>query len=367
MNCENSTSQKNETQQNNDLVEIKPKYAKLFTILKGKEYKILRVFDYATDGKLKQQQDFKIIEKAQKKQKNGIFVPIQSLAVCSHTHLACADLLGESEKITGLTESSFLAEEFWQQKITNKKVLEIGKNGKLNPEIIHKISPDIILTSNYDLSTADKDIANLAQAGMTFVPNLEWQENHPLGRAEWIKVFGLLFVKEDKSNEQFDLIEKKYLEMKNLAQKHTQNLTQKPTVMMGLPYQGTWYVAGGQSFMAQFLRDAGVQYHWDKNEKTASLPLNFEQIYDPLSKADFWINVGMATNKKSVFATDTRLDKMPNAKKIQIFNPKQNPKGGSIYLTKGVIEPHKVLMDFVKMFYPTLGEKYEFTYYTKLE
>ncbi len=277
------------------------------------------------------------------------------------------DLLGESAKIKGVTESSFLAEEFWQKQFNDKKIVEIGKNGVFNAELILKINPQIILTSNFDLSATDKNVANLIQAGVQFVPNLEWLENHPLGRAEWIKVFGYLLGKEKEANEIFEKIEKNYLKYKEIAHKKiTENPTKKPSVMMGLPYQGVWYVAGGQSFMGQFLRDAGASYHWENDTQTASLALNFEKIYEPLSKADFWINVGMMTDRKSVFDSDLRLSKLPNASKIQIFNPKQNPKGGSVYLTRGVIEPDKVLKDFVKMFHPELTKDLEFTYYKEL-
>lgn len=371
-NCENKKDQSKNTTQTPQTQEIKPKYAKLFTILEQKEHTILRIFEYTQDQKLKNQKDFILSKNKNQKNKkkpnpdNIIQIPLQNLAVCSHTHLACVDLLGESQKIKGVTEGSFLAEAFWQKQLLDKKVLEIGKNGSLNPEIIHQINPEIILTSNFDLSITDKNVQQLMQAGIVFVPNLEWQENHPLARAEWIKVFGYLLDKKEKSQEIFENIEKNYLQYKKIAEKANNPATQKPSVMMGLPYQGVWYVAGGQSFMAQFLRDANMGYHWDKNEKTASLSLNFEQIYEPLSKADFWINVGMATSKQSVLEADLRIPKLPNIKNIKIFNPKQSPKGGSLYLTKGVVEPDKVLKDFIKMFYPELGKGYEFTYYTEL-
>lgn len=103
---------------------------------------------------------------------------------------------------------------------------------------------------------------------------IEWMETNPLGRAEWIKVLGYLFDKEKEADSIFQMVEKNYLAIKN----QTKRQKVRPQILHGEEYNGVWYVAGGQSYIAQIYKDAGADYLWKDNDKTGSLPIDFEMV-----------------------------------------------------------------------------------------
>ena len=102
-------------------------------------------------------------------------------------------------------------------------------------------------------------------------------ENTPLGRAEWIRVIGMLAGCEDKADAWFDDIERRYNALSTLCAE----VEHRPTVFSDLAFNGQWYVAGGRSYMAKLFADAGADYIWKDNPSTASVPMDAESILRP--------------------------------------------------------------------------------------
>ncbi len=198
--------------------EIKPKYAKLFTIFQEKGYKVLHIFP--DKNNLKKRINFVIFPKGEKEpddtmgRKQYISAPIESIVILSHTHLEPFEILNEKEKITGIIESNTLKEGFWRKRFVDKKIVEVGKNNVINSEIIYEIwldvGVDIIMTGCDKLEFTEKQLVNISKAAVPFLPNLECLEEHPLGKVEWIKVFGILLNKEKEAQEYFEKMEKNY-------------------------------------------------------------------------------------------------------------------------------------------------------------
>jgi iron complex transport system substrate-binding protein len=197
------------------------------------------------------------------------------------------------------------------------------------------------------------------------IVNSGWMEQHPLARAEWIKFLALFFNKEKLAAQKFDAIEAKYVEVKKLAAQAKDN----PTVFCGLPFKGTWYTPKGESYMAQFLRDAHANYYWNDTKGTGSHPFDFETVFAKANQGKFWLNVSSATNLKDVESKDTRFTKFAafNQKQVYNNNKRINAGGGNDYWVTGFVNPHLVLSDFVKIFHPELLPNYELTYYQKLK
>ena len=43
----------------------------------------------------------------------------------------------------------------------------------------------------------------------------------------------------------------------------TANVAERPTVFANTPYEGTWYMPGGQSYTAQLFNTAGADYSYN--------------------------------------------------------------------------------------------------------
>ena len=92
------------------------------------------------------------------------------------------------------------------------KITEIGKESSLNTEILLDLKPELVV--GYSVSTADKSLTTLKKAGLNVIYNRDWLEETPLGRAEWIQFFGVLFNKEKQADSIFKVIEQNYLSAK---------------------------------------------------------------------------------------------------------------------------------------------------------
>lgn len=145
----------------------------------------------------------------------------------------------------------------------------------------------------------DNNTQRLEHCGIKLLYNNEWTESSLLGRAEWIKYFGILFDKKAEADSIFFKIESNYKEATQLA---TQ-IKNKKSVMVGSNFKGTWYVPGGKSFMGQLLNDAGAEYYFSNTDDTQSIPLNFETVLDKFYNADVWLNAPTATMQE-LFSID---------------------------------------------------------------
>ncbi|MEZ4839023.1 ABC transporter substrate-binding protein, partial [Flavobacterium sp.] len=220
----------------------------------------------------------------------AIQVPIKSIVVTSTTHIPALELLGVEDKLIAFPNTDYISSEKTRTLIENGKIREIGSNQSLNTEVLLDLQPDVII--GFGVDGEKKTYDNLLQNGLKILYNGDWTEQHPLGRAEWIQLFGVLFGLEEKANQVFKTIENDYLKAITLAKK----ATSKPTILSGAIYQDQWYLPQGKSWAAQFLDKAGGNYLWSATEGTGSLSLSFETVLEKAQDADFWIGPGQFTS-----------------------------------------------------------------------
>ena len=179
-----------------------------------------------------------------------IQVPIQNIAVNSCSHVAYIDALGLTAKIVASTDPGYVYNENFRNLLSEEKIENLGGSYDMNFEKILKVSPEVLMVTGF------KGVDNMAlraqEAGLPVVYNYEWVEKTVLGRAEWIKFFGELFDLREKADSIFNEIKTEYLRCAELAG----SATNKPKVLSGAPYKGTWYIPGGQTFMAEFYNNS---------------------------------------------------------------------------------------------------------------
>ena len=152
-----------------------------------------------------------------------IEVPIQEIVVTSTTHIPMVELLQEETAIVGFPFTKYISSEKTRFLIDEGSIREIGKENSLNTEILLDLQPELVV--GYSVSSADKSLTTIKKAGINVIYNADWLEKTPLGRAEWIKFFGVLFDKEKQADSIFEGIESNYLEAKKIALK----ASKKPT------------------------------------------------------------------------------------------------------------------------------------------
>lgn len=296
-------------------------------------------------------------------EKEVIRTPIEQIVVTSTSHIPMLDLLGESSSLVGFPSTDLVSSEAIRARIDSGFVAELGRDNELNYEVLVKLQPDLVMS--YLILGDMSKIIRIQNAGIPVTLNADYLEHHPLGRAEWIKVAGLLFDKEKEADSIFEAIEKRYMELTELVQ----GKEEQPTVMTGIMYSDPWYLPGGNNYAANLFEDAGLSYLWEDNEESGFLQESFETIYDEAKDADLWIGTASIEDLRTLKNTDSRYSWFEPFKEGQVYTytNKIGPTGGNEYLELGYVRPDIILADLIKIGHPELLPEWELYFYKKLD
>ena len=308
------------------------------------------------------------------KEKNGIIpdslkrftvisIPIKSIVVTSTTHIPALELLGVENTLVGFPNTDYISSEKTRKLIDTGKIREVGTNESLNTEVLIDMKPDVIVS--FGLNNNNPTLDNLQKSGLKVMFDGDWNEQSPLGKAEWIKLFGALYGLDSKANAVFSEIEKEYNNTLALAKK----TTVKPSVLCGSMYQNQWFVPQGESWASLFLKDAQSDYLWKNTKGTGSLPLPFENVLELAKNADFWIAPGNFASLKEMSDSNPHYNQFASFKNKKVYSYAVNKgaKGGIIYFEWSPTRPDWVLKDLIKIFHPELLPNHKLFFYQKLE
>lgn len=272
--------------------------------------------------------------------------------------------LNLQNKIVGVSGINFINDSITNKLINKNKIIDVGYEQNLNYELILSLKPDLIIAYSVESKNVNY-ITKLKELGLHVIFVAEYLEESPLAKAEWIKFFGAVFNEYQKSDSIFNTIDIEYNNIKKIAQ----NFKEKPTVLSGLPWKDSWFIAGGRSNLAYLFKDAGATYIWNTDTSTQSFSLNLENVLNNAINADFWLNSGSANSLNDIYLTDSRLNNFKAFKTKNVYNnnAKCNSFGGNDYWESGIINPQVVLKDIIKIIHPNSFPNYQTFYFKKLK
>lgn len=292
-----------------------------------------------------------------------ISVPIQKIVVTSTTHIPSLEMLGVEKTLIGFPNLDYISSEKVRALIDNKKIKELGNNQSLNTEVLIDLQPDVIM--GYGIDNNNPTLDNLEKNGLKIVLNGDWNEQSPLGKAEWIKLFGALYDQQEKANELFSKIEQDYLKTLKIAQKALSN----PTVLVGDMFEDKWNLPQGNSWGCSFIKEAKGNYLWSETTGTGSLSLSFETVLEKAKNAEFWFTSGQFSSLEAMTNANPHYNQFKafQNKNVYSFIRKKGEKGGVLYYELAPNRPDLVLKDLVKILHPELLKSYELYFFEKLQ
>ena len=307
------------------------------------------------------------------KQKNGIVpdslsqniiinVPIKTVIVTSTTHIPSLEMLGVGNSLVGFPNLNYISSEKIRARIDAGQIAELGNSQSLNIEKTIELSPSVFV--GYGIDNNNPMLDNLEKSGQKILLNGDWNEETPLGKAEWIKFFGALYRLDNKAKIIFDKIVADYEKTKIIAAK----ANSRPTVLAGAMFQDVWYMPKGKSWGSLILADANAQYLWAETIGTGSLNLNFETVLERGQKANFWIQGQFTTfdEMKKSNKHYSQFESFQN-QNVYTFGSKKGKTGGILYYELAPNRPDLVLKDIVKILHPELLLGYKPYFLEKLK
>jgi iron complex transport system substrate-binding protein len=295
---------------------------------------------------------------------NGIInVPIKTIVVTSTTHIPSLEMLDEVNSLVGFPHGDYISSDKVRTRIDAGKVKELGNNHDLNTEVLLDLQPDVII--GYGIDNNNPALDNLQKSGLRVMLNGDWNEETPLGKAEWIKFFGALYGKQKQANELFSKIEKDYLKTIEIAKRATKT----PTILAGDMFEDRWYLPKGTSWGSLLLKEANSNYLWQKTSGTGSLSLSFETVFEKAKNADIWITSGQFSTLKEMTNSNSHYNQFEafKNKNVYSFSGKKGKTGGILYYELAPNRPDIVLKDIVKILHPELLPTYKPFFFEKLK
>ena len=209
-----------------------------------------------------------------------IRTPLSRSMIFSTVHCAMLMDLGRQDCIAGVADLKYIKIPWIQQQVKEGRIIDVGDG--LSP-VVDKIidqRPDALFLSPFENSGG---YGKLEDIDIPIVECAEYMESSPLGRAEWLRFYGMLFGCEQKADSLFEAVDQNYNALKAQAQDKTQQ------VLLDKVTGSVWYVPGGKSTIGQMIQDAGGTNPWASDKHNGSVSLPFESVLEKAGEADIWL------------------------------------------------------------------------------
>ncbi len=344
------------------------KYAKGFSVDYYDAFKVITVKDLKDTTKILGQY---VLSRPNKPIPVGfesaekIDIPVGKTVCVSTTTVGEMAVLNLADSVAAVTDADLIYNEAIIAKLKSNQIADVGHQ-EINYEKLVELRPAFVFTSGgYD--GGDKLQLKLTALHIKSVLDLEYKEQNPLGRAEWIKFIAAFYNREELADSLFNHIEAHYNSLKALAE----SANEKPTIFCNLPFKEIWYMPCGENYISQLIEDAGGNFLWKDATATNGLNLNldYEAVYNKAGQADFWINTGFAASLKDIKAADSKnaLFKAYKTGKVYSNNKRNTKAGGFDFWGSGAVSPDEILADLITIFHPDLMKGHELYYYQKLK
>ena len=284
--------------------------------------------------------------------------------VCMSTsHIAYLAALGMEERIVGVSGSRYISNNELIKRIENGLVADIGFESSLNYELLLSLKPDVVFT--YGISGENNQyIEKIRQFGIEVIPLGDYLEEHPLGKLEYLKLFGEIMGCRELADSLYIASRDRYLSYRDIVSN-----TDKTPLLVNAPWKDVWYIPGEKSYMTILADDAGGWILGSKKNETRTKSMSIEKVYSFASKARFWINPNSAASLDELKGMNPLFKNIEALRKGNVFNnTKMNtPGGGSGFWEQGVVEPDIILKDLISILHPEIFPDHTPKYYIKLK
>ena len=208
--------------------------------------------------------------------------PLRKSLIYSSVHCSLLVELDALDCIGGVCDLQYIYHPAVRTRCAEGRIVDAGNAISPDLEKVIDLHPDAVLLSPFENSGGYGRIEKL---GIPIIECADYMETSPLGRAEWMRFFGLLFGRKQQADSLFAEVEKRYASLKALVD----TVSVRPTVLSELRNGSAWYTPGGHSTIGRLYADAGAAYVWADDTRSGSVPLSFETVFDRGRNADFWL------------------------------------------------------------------------------
>lgn len=293
-----------------------------------------------------------------------IRTPLEHAVFYTSVHVSLINQLGAYGCIAGVCDSEYMYLDRLQKDVKAGKIADCGKGTAPNIEKVIDLSPDAVLLSPFENSGS---YGKLGTIGIPIVECADYMETSALGRAEWMRFYGLLTGRQAEADSLFAGIEQRYNDLKARVGNASAKDRKNPTVLLDKKFGSTWYMAGANSTTGRLLADAGADYIFNSEKSAGSVPYDPEVVFDRGQQAELWL---IKYNQDADMTYAQLANEWVNYSKIAAFEHKNvyacNLSKVPFY-EETPFHPDLLLRDYIIIFHPEAIEDHTLRYFRKLE
>ncbi|WP_418696431.1 ABC transporter substrate-binding protein [Bacteroides sp.] len=286
--------------------------------------------------------------------------PLSKSVVYSSVHCGLVYKLGAFSSIGGICDLKYIKLPAVQAAVANGTITDCGDGMNPDMEKIIDLHPDAILLSPFENSGGYGRIEKL---NIPIIECADYMETSALGRAEWMRFYGLLFGATAKADSLFAEVDSCYQLLKMRAALSSVSLS----IVSELKSGSAWYVPGGRSTMGRLFRDACGRYVFADDRHSGSVPLAFETVFDKAGDADVWT---IKYNRdRDMTYSDLKADyigytgfKAFKEQNVYGCNTAKVP-----FYEETPFRPDYLLADLIQILHPEIGDLGGLRYFCKLK
>lgn len=285
-----------------------------------------------------------------------VYTPVGRGVMFSAPHCYLMGEIGAADAVSGVCDLNYINLPYLHKAVSEGRVADCGNGMSPSVERIVSVSPDALFVTPFE----GVNYGQLANIGVPLVECADYMETSALGRAEWMKFYGMLVGRENEADRLFAVVKRNYADYKDRAMKSAL----RPRVITERVVGGVWYCPGGESSMGQLLRDAGVDYVFADDKHSGSLSISPEKVIEKAATADWWlfVNSGAGNLDRNGLLTEYEGYKMIKAYReghvLECVPSISNP-----YFEQISFRPDFLLADFISWFHPELHISHSAHYY----
>jgi len=290
--------------------------------------------------------------------------PIRRVICMSTSHIAYMTALGLEDKIVGISGKQYITNEVILNKIKSGEIMDVGYEGSLNYELLLRLKPDVVFTYGI-VGENNIYVTKIKELGINVIALGDYLEDHPIGKLEYLKLFGKLFNCSNKADSVYNSVKERYISIKKIAG----GSGYRPKVLLNAPWKEVWYIPGNSNYMSVLINDAGGNPIMSKPGESKSVSYSLEEVYQESMTADFWLNPNNYSSIEELKKSNPLFKNIPCLKSGKVYNntKRETKQGGSDFWEKGVIEPDVILNDLIDILHPELNSRRELVYYKQLK
>ena len=295
-----------------------------------------------------------------------IRTPLRRSVVFTTVHCSLLSMLHREASVAGVADLKYIKAPYVQEGVAAGRIVDCGDGMSPVIEKIIDLHPDALLLSPFENSGG---YGQLEEIDIPIVECAEYMEPSPLGRAEWVRFYGLLYGCEHEADSLFALVDSSYHALRHTVMSESRNPATAPktSVLVDKVTGSVWYVPGGRSTIGQMLSDAGARYPWASDDRSGSIALPFETVLERAGDCDVWLlrySGQQPLTRQQLLSEHRGYNQFRSFREGRVYgcNVEQ-----SMFYEDSPFRPDLLLSDFIKILHPDIPDLPALRYYHKVE